>query len=432
MATQTGAPDLLQKRTVFLVLSVVTTAIVAASLIAGSLTGSTAVLFLLVFLAIMNIPYRLHIRRLQEISIQREAAVEKINLLRSELKKREQILLNVPRQIERLNFFKSMVERLIKVTDLDDVYRIVGGQIRASFDHSDTVLIYLLERGFLKLVYSHKDERVTPHIKNKMGDILDYWVIKQNKELLIEDIRHDFRFDPNRVESLAERNIGSIVVSPMLMGKTTVGVLRVESTRTRDFGFDDLRILSVIADITALCIDRLHLVNKVQELAIKDSLTGLYMRNYFMERMQLEVRRALVDDLTLSVLMVDIDYFKSINDEHGHIVGDMVLKDLAQLMMETVVGEGRLVGRFGGEEFIAVLPGIDCRGAYDIAERLRQQVECRPVPYRRKKISYTVSIGVACFPQNGKVEQDLIRASDDALYQAKNEGRNRVCMLSCS
>jgi diguanylate cyclase (GGDEF)-like protein len=431
MSTQLRVSDVVRQRNVFLFCSVFTAAIVAVFFISGRVSATIVLLSFFIFLAVMNIPNRMHLRRLREIDLRRQAAIEKINMLSSEIRKKEQLLQNVPRQIERLNFFKSMVERLIKVKELEDVYRTVVSQIRSSFDHADVILIYQLHRGVLKLAYSYKDERLTQHIKNKVGDILDYWVIKQNKELVIEDVRHDFRFDPDRIEALGEREIGSLIVSPMLMGKTTVGVIRVESTKTRNFGFDDLRILSVIADITALCIDRLHLVHKVQELAIKDSLTGLYLRNYFMERMQLEVRRALIDDHPLSVLMVDIDCFKCINDEHGHIVGDMVLKSLAQLMMETISGEGRLVGRYGGEEFIAVLPGACCSAARDVAEKLRQVVENGPVPYRRKKIAYTISVGVACFPQDAKLEQDLIRVSDDALYRAKSEGRNRVCMASC-
>lgn len=400
----------------------------SAFLFLGQISYRNIFIFWLLFvIGIMHL-VRKHNYRMSEYLVQTQSYQEKLNLLNSELKVKDKLLVNLPDQIAKINFFKRLIDKLIKINDVDEVYRIVTNEFKSVFSDVDTVMIYLLNRGTLHLVYSSKSDGFgSGPIKHKKGDMLDYWVLKQNKELLIEDLSLDFRFDNEKIESLKERPISSLLSSPMFLGRKSIGIIRIESFRANAFSYDDLRILSVLSDIAALAIDRLRIFRKVEDLAIKDSLTGLYLKGYFIDRVKQELSRASVNNQFLSIIMIDIDFFKSINDEYGHIVGDMVIKKLAHTLHAVVGASGGIVSRFGGEEFVILMQGASVEKALTVAENLRLRVEAEPILFRRKKIAYTISLGVAGFPTNAKYPQDLIQAADDALYEAKKQGRNKVC-----
>ena len=155
-----------------------------------------------------------------------------------------------------------------------------------------------------------------------------------------------------------------------------------------------------------------------------DSLTGAYTRGFALELMQRAVLKASSDAKTLSVLMLDLDHFKRINDAHGHACGDLVLKQTANAVQSTL-RTGDIVGRFGGEEFVVLLPGADLKQAMGAAERCRAAVEQMKIP-EAPYVSVTASVGVAAFPNHGADLDRLLQASDRAMYTAKAKGRNRI------
>jgi diguanylate cyclase (GGDEF)-like protein len=168
---------------------------------------------------------------------------------------------------------------------------------------------------------------------------------------------------------------------------------------------------------------------KLESLATRDSLTGLANRRFFNEFMDREWRLALRDDHPFSVIMVDIDCFKAFNDTYGHQAGDACLKDVAAALRGVVKRPMDLMARFGGEEFIAVLPGTDSHGAILLAEIMREAVAGLAIRHDASTVgsTVTVSIGVACARPGGYAAPEaLISAAVDALYGAKNDGRNRV------
>lgn len=168
-----------------------------------------------------------------------------------------------------------------------------------------------------------------------------------------------------------------------------------------------------------------HLLFKLEQSALRDPLTGLYNRRELMGRLESEVASARRYGVTLSLIMLDIDHFKHVNDTYGHQAGDDVLKVITQLMQDNV-RTGDLVARYGGEEFIIVCPNTDINGAIITAERVRCAVMEKPLATRRGKITVTLSAGVANYNNELSIGQ-LINAADQALYQAKQSGRNRVC-----
>jgi diguanylate cyclase (GGDEF)-like protein len=187
-----------------------------------------------------------------------------------------------------------------------------------------------------------------------------------------------------------------------------------------------LEYFSHYTELLKLCLERIDLYVKLQQLSIYDSLTGIYNRRYFMERYMEESARAEKFNLHLSFLMVDIDHFKKINDIYGHLVGDIVLKEIAKILKENI-REIDFVARFGGEEFSIILPETDKAGAIMVGERIRSKVVTQKFRAFDEILTTSISVGVASYPQNTLYSDVLIEIADKALYKAKVEGRNRVC-----
>ncbi|MBL8429402.1 MAG: diguanylate cyclase [Dechloromonas sp.] len=167
----------------------------------------------------------------------------------------------------------------------------------------------------------------------------------------------------------------------------------------------------------------------LQELAVRDSLTGLYNRRYLDETLEREVSRARREGSPLSLVMLDIDYFKRVNDTYGHQVGDEALRMLATTLLADVRTED-VACRYGGEEFLILLPNMPLESAILRAEAWREAIEGLSIVLGNFRVSFTISLGVAAYPEHGKTPDDLTRCADQALYRAKHEGRNQVAVFT--
>ncbi len=158
-----------------------------------------------------------------------------------------------------------------------------------------------------------------------------------------------------------------------------------------------------------------------------DAVTGAASRHYFMKRLDEEFSYAKRTKIPLSLLMIDIDFFKKINDNYGHLAGDLALNHTAKQIKKTIRYED-ILGRYGGEEFAVILRGIDTQGAFQLAERIRFTIEQNPMKFEDQNISITVSIGVSTMTEEKfNTLKEFIDAADKCLYNAKQSGRNRVC-----
>jgi diguanylate cyclase (GGDEF)-like protein len=212
----------------------------------------------------------------------------------------------------------------------------------------------------------------------------------------------------------------------LLSGDKVVGVLRMDSGSEGLYTQDDLRLLDILGGLSSVAISNAFLYSWVQDLAIRDSLTGLFVRRYFIKRLHEEIERARKKNASISLLMLDIDRFKWYNDKYGHAVGDIVLKHIANSIVSGL-GAGDMASRYGGEEIAVLLSGADIKKAEKKAEAIRKAIEATPFTVRREKHSITVSIGVSSFPKDCVSEEELIKKSDERLYKAKSMGRNKVC-----
>jgi diguanylate cyclase (GGDEF)-like protein len=233
-----------------------------------------------------------------------------------------------------------------------------------------------------------------------------------------------YRFAPEEPQNPAIR---TLVVLPIMGGedRRCLGLLSVESGQPDIFKKEREQLLTTIIENATVAITRSLLYLKMEKLATTDGLTGLNNHRTFQEIAAREFERARRYGRPLSMLLTDIDHFKSFNDTYGHPVGDMVLREIAGCI-RTSVRANDYPARYGGEEFAVVLPETDEQGAYVIAERIRQTVENRVIDSGENKLRVTISIGCVTFPTYGTTQQDIIDCADKALYTSKKSGRNRV------
>lgn len=321
---------------------------------------------------------------------------------------------------------REVAEKFAASLSLTDVAELVVKEAQNFLAKGESYLLYLAETREvgLSLVSAHTI-REEEKIKAKQGGFYDLWVLKNRKHLFISDTKKDIFFDQACTEESGL--LRSVMVVPLISEARVVGVFHVHSSQPDVFSMDDLRLLDYISDLASSAISNAILYQKTEELAIRDSLTGLYVQRYFKERLKEEHKRALITSAKLSVLMCDLDHFKSYNDSFGHGAGDLILTRVSDILRSEVNDEG-IVSRYGGEEFAVLLPRFSKEAAGALAEKVRKRVEEATIEIRREPTRTTISIGVSAMPDDTLEREELIRCADNRLYEAKRRGRNRVCV----
>lgn len=346
--------------------------------------------------------------------------------------KKEVVVLNKERQriIKELSSFQLIISEINSNPDLDRVLDLIIQK---------AIQIVEAERGSLMLFDPQSEElyikssvglskRTISGVRIKPGEGIAGWVFKEGKPLLIKEGAKDLRF--KKFEEI-EVELKSIISVPLKIKNQAIGVINADNKREGDvFNTDDLQLLSAFANQVAIAIQNAQLHQEIKGLAITDGLTDLYNFRYLQERLEEETKRAQRFRRPLALIMADIDYFKEFNDTYGHPEGNKVLKVLANILKANVRGID-IVGRYGGEEFIIILPEADREEAQKIAERIRIKVEEYNFKNKEDHLNnlnrkITLSLGVTSYFQESISPQNLIYKVDQALYQAKRKGRNRI------
>ncbi len=278
----------------------------------------------------------------------------------------------------------------------------------------------LIYRG--RLVGGAKNTRLRSVSRNNME--LAYRIINMGEPVRVNNLSARTDYAP------LLKSARSVMLVPMETHGKTTGLLSAESPRASAFVDQDEQFLAVLARSAAMALENSILHRKTEELTIIDDLTGVYNYRYFAAKIDEEKRRAARYDQPLALIMIDIDWFKRFNDNYGHEVGNQVLIGLSAVI-KRCVRDVDILCRYGGEEFIIILPQTVEREAMQIAERIRSEVESAEfgggggIP----PLKVTVSVGMTSFPENRRTEDEIINAVDQALYRAKGSGKNTVCTV---
>ncbi|MBI5018295.1 MAG: diguanylate cyclase [Deltaproteobacteria bacterium] len=278
------------------------------------------------------------------------------------------------------------------------------------------------------------NEKVVQKLRVRPGDGVSGRVFATGEPILVQNIEHDQRFSRKNRPRYSTKSFVSI---PITMDERVIGVLNLSDKLSGEiFAEEDLRVLEGVAVQATIAIERSSLYQQSQELrkiSITDSLTGLLNRRYFQERLAEEVDRATRHGHALSLIMIDIDHFKAYNDANGHPAGDKALMLTGRALRGSIRAID-VVSRFGGEEFAVILPETRKLEAQEIGERIRREVESLYFPGEETLPlgRLTVSLGVAGFPEDARDLKALIQKADQALYQAKDQGRNRLVIFGVS
>ncbi len=222
------------------------------------------------------------------------------------------------------------------------------------------------------------------------------------------------------------RGMDSLLILPLVVREDAIGTFALAARRGDAFGDAVRPTLQMLANHVAVALANAAAVRRLEEMATTDGLTGCLNKRAFLDELERKLRSAERFDRKLSLLVTDIDHFKSVNDTYGHATGDVVIKELGEILRR-VKRETDVVARFGGEEFCVLCEETDTDGAMLLAERVREELEATVFQTELGRLQVTASVGVATFPTDAATSGALFESADRALYSAKHGGRNRVC-----
>ncbi len=226
-----------------------------------------------------------------------------------------------------------------------------------------------------------------------------------------------------------QASLKSHLTLPLVIEGEIIGCISINSDQANMYNVPRLQFFSVFGYQMAASLKHIQRFSTVKKEAIYDTLTNLFNRRYFEERLSAETQKAFEGESNLSMIMVDIDHFKKVNDTFGHDGGDKVLREIASLLKNSV-RKHDTVARYGGEEFVLLLPGAPLDPTNMVAERIRRSVENTSFDMGQTQIHITISLGISNFPMHRmKSKEELVKMADLALYEAKRGGRNRVCIF---
>lgn len=260
-----------------------------------------------------------------------------------------------------------------------------------------------------------------PQEKNifSFRDTLLDMVIKNKEPFYLSDVRNY----PLAIMPFKTGKVGSVFVLPLLYERDLIGILVFLSEKINALNPYQIKLLEVLANQASTSIANARFYEEIEKLAITDGLTGLFNYRHFQERLSQEFSRLKRLPEPFSLLIIDIDHFKKVNDTYGHLIGDSVLKGVADLI-RVIIRNIDIPARYGGEEFAVILIGTDAQGARNTAERLRKAIMNTTFAAEKNTFSVTVSVGIAT-SRGVTNKEEIVERADQALYQAKQGGRNR-------
>jgi diguanylate cyclase (GGDEF)-like protein len=331
---------------------------------------------------------------------------------------------------KNLNVLRSTINAISTSIEIKEIVESAGTNLPNLFDFSSFGVFWKEDL----LLFLYQEESCPPSFTQEVvKNMLKVFSILGEESFNAEGIALQVekrKLRPKQMMMDPKATLKSHLTLPLTVEGEILGCLSLNSDQPNAFDAQDLQFLSVIGYQMAATLKHFQRFSSIKNIAIYDTLTGLYNRRYFEERLGIDAQKSFYSGTPLSLVMVDIDHFKKINDTFGHTEGDQALCKISSLL-KTSVRKKDTVARYGGEEFILILPEAGLEESFVIAERIRRQVENTSFEVGQAQVNLTLSMGISNFPSHrAKSKEDLVKMADQALYDAKRGGRNKVCIFS--
>lgn len=331
-------------------------------------------------------------------------------------------------QSGELRIFHDVAKALTSTLDLDTILQTIMEKMAAYFEPATWSLLMLDEANgefYYAAVVGSGCESVNA-LTLKSGETLARWVIEKEEPLVIPDVNQDFRIQrPSDDAFLADGC--SVVCVPVRTGGKILGIMQLINVDMQVYARNQM-LLQTLADYAAIAIENARAISRVQELSITDDCTGLYNARHLFTVLGEEVQRSRRFGYEFGLLFLDLDHFKSINDEHGHLIGSKLLGQVGRSLREHL----RLVDsafRYGGDEFAILLPQTPKQAALFVARRLMAVFHAgRFLAEETSRVTVRASIGIACYPADGETPQAIVQRADEMMYQVKQAGRDNIAV----
>jgi diguanylate cyclase (GGDEF)-like protein len=332
------------------------------------------------------------------------------------------------RQMQELSIFHDVAKALTSSLNLDSVLQTILEKMAAYFQ-PDTWSLLMVDEASDELYFAIAVGDAADTLRKlrlKMGEGIAGWVAKHGEPLLVPDVATDPRF-AKRIDEMTQWKTRSIICVPLRSRRRVLGVIQLINCSTEAFGENEMFFLGALCDYAAIAIENARAVEKIQELTITDDCTGLYNARHLYKTLESEVYRAARFGYEFTVLFIDLDHFKLVNDTHGHLVGSKLLAEVGYAIKANL----RLIDfafRYGGDEFAILLPQTSKDSALVVARRLRQAFRESRFVVNGIDLNVRASIGMATYPEDAKSAHEIIRQADEMMYVVKNSTRDNIAV----
>ena len=339
-------------------------------------------------------------------------------------------VLELKRQVERLSLFHEVGKALFSTLDLQKILQTIMEKISDLLQPDTWSLLMLDEKAqelYFEIAIGSGAEKLKD-VRLKIGEGLAGWVAQHGEPVLVEDASQDSRFDP-KIDELTQTKTRSIVCVPIKGKEQILGVIElVNCLGKASFSKDDIPILKSLADYAAIALENARYVQRIHELTITDDCTALYNARHLNFVLDAEIYRSNRYGYEFSVIFIDLDHFKQVNDVYGHLVGSKLL----WMIGDIIKGNLRMIDyafRYGGDEFVILLPQTSKENSLMVVRRVKDLLNSRVFFTEEKlNIKVTASFGVAGFPADGRTRKEILRMADEAMYMVKNTTRNSIAL----